>query len=241
MDDLSDLATPRPARGFVANRHRVLIADDHEALRRGVRVTLEGHGFRVVAECGNGAAAVAAARRLRPEVCLLDVHMPDGGIEAASEIHRALPGTKIVMLTVSANAEDLFGALRAGACGYLLKTIDPERLPRALLGVLNGEAALPRALVLRLIEAFRGEDGDPLTRPARPRLTGLTPRESDVLELLASGYSTAQIGSRLSISAVTVRSHVASVLRKLRVHDREAAVDKLRAAGRAQSAELLRA
>lgn len=209
-------------------RHRILIADDHEPVRRGLRMTLEHAGFRVVGECGDGEAAIAAASRLRPELCLLDVHMPFGGIHAAREIHRRLPGTKIVMLTVSAETDDLFGALQAGACGYLLKSIDPERLPLALLGVLRAEAALPRTLVLRLIEAFRGRDDEPDDGHRPQRLTGLTGRESDVLELLAAGYSTSQIAPRLSIAEVTVRSHIATIMRKLEVPDRDGAIRKLR-------------
>jgi DNA-binding NarL/FixJ family response regulator len=209
-------------------RHTILIADDHESLRRGVRVTLERAGFRVVAECGDGDAAIAEASRLRPELCLLDVHMPFGGIRAAREIHRRLPGTKIVMLTVSSKTDDLFAALDAGACGYLLKNTDPERLPLALLGVLHGEAALPRTLVLRLIEAFRGR-GDGAENGHTPqRLTCLTARESDVLELLAGGYSTSQIAARLSIAEVTVRSHISTIMRKLEVRDRDGAIRKLR-------------
>ena len=137
---------------------RVLIADDHDALRRGVRLVLERAGFRVVAECADGPSAVDEARRVHPDICLLDIKMPGGGIEAAGQIHRALPGVQIVMLTVSAESNALFRALRAGAVGYLLKDIDPGRLPLAVHGVLHGEAALPRPLVLRLIEEFRGRE-----------------------------------------------------------------------------------
>jgi DNA-binding NarL/FixJ family response regulator len=209
--------------------HRVLIADDHEPLRRGVRLVLERSGFRVVAECDEGPAAIAEAGRLRPEICLLDIHMPGGGVAAAAEIHRLLPGAGIVMLTVSADTDDLFAALRAGACGYLLKDIDPERLPQALSGVLQGEAAVPRALVLRVIDEFRGreEDGGSARSSTRVGL-GLTAREWDVLDLLAAGYSTSQIAARLGITAVTVRSHVATIIRKLHVPDREAAIRVLR-------------
>ncbi len=216
--------------GLNGKLHRILIADDHEPLRRGVRMTLEraGLGFRVVAECGDGDAAIAAASRLRPELCLLDVHMPFGGILAAREIHRRLPGTKIVMLTVSSEPDDLLAAFEAGASGYLLKDTDPERLPLALLGVLRGEAALPRTLMLRLIESFRGRaEGVENGHPPR-RLTCLSARESDVLELLAQGYSTSQVAARLSIAEVTVRSHISTVMRKLEVRDRDGAIRKLR-------------
>jgi DNA-binding NarL/FixJ family response regulator len=116
-----------------------------------------------VAECEDGPTAVRAATRLHLEICLLDVHMPGGGIEAA-EIRRALPCTRIVMLTISAESDDLFAALRAGASGYLLKDMEPERLPLALRGVLKGEAAIRRKLALRLIDQLRGRD-------ERPRMT----------------------------------------------------------------------
>jgi DNA-binding NarL/FixJ family response regulator len=213
----------------VINGHRVLIADDHQALRRGVRLILEKSGFRVVAECDDGPTAIGAAGRLRPEICLLDIHMPGGGIEAAAEIHRVLPDAGIVMLTVSADSDDLFAAVRAGACGYLLKDTDPDRLPLALRGVLEGEAALPRALVLRLIDEFRGREHRARTARAPQRADlDLTPREWEVLDLLAAGYSTSQIGARLTITGVTVRSHVATIMRKLQVTDREAAVRVLR-------------
>jgi two-component system, NarL family, nitrate/nitrite response regulator NarL len=215
----------RPVTG---KRHRVLIADDHEALRRGVRLTLEAAGFRVVAECADAAASAAAALRLRPELCLLDVNMPGGGIEAATEIHRALPGTKIVMLTASAEIDDFLAALRAGASGYLLKSIDLDRLPLALLGVLRGEAVLPGPLVPHLIEAFREQAGGGREASPPPRLNGLTRRESEVLELLAFGYSTTRIASRLAVADVTVRSHIATTVRKLQVSDRDEAVRKLR-------------
>ena len=186
-----------------------------------MRVTLERAGFRVVAECDDGNAAIAAASRLRPELCLLDVHMPFGGVRAAREIHRRLPGTRIVMLTVSSEIDDLVAALEAGACGYLLKDIDPERLPLALLGVLHGEAALPRTLVFRLIEVFHGRDDGAEDGHAPRRLTCLTARQSDVLELLAEGYSTSQIAARLSVAEVTVRSHISTIVRKLEVRDRD--------------------
>ncbi|MFL5818285.1 MAG: response regulator transcription factor, partial [Conexibacter sp.] len=130
----------------------VLIADDHAAARAGVRAALERGGFVVCAEASDGRGAVEAALRERPDACVLDVHMPGGsGIEAAAEIAGQLPGTAIAMLTVSADEDDLFAAIQAGAVGYLLKDVDPERLPFALAGVLAGEAAIPRPLVGRIV------------------------------------------------------------------------------------------
>jgi DNA-binding NarL/FixJ family response regulator len=203
---------------------RVLIADDHPATRAGVRAALESSGFTVCAEVADGPAAVEAAVREQPDICLLDIHMPGSGITAAAEISAQVPETAIIMLTVSQADEDLFAALRAGASGYLLKDTNPTRLPHALEGVLRGESALPRVLVSRLIEEFRGREH----RRTIPLLTHknakLTSREWEVLELLREGLSTAEIADRLYVTRVTVRSHVAAILRKLDVSDRVAAL-----------------
>jgi DNA-binding NarL/FixJ family response regulator len=204
----------------------VLIADDHALARAGVRQALLDAGFDVVAEVGDGAAALEAAVRERPELCLLDVHMPGSGIAAARTLSRELPDAAVVMLTVSRDDGDLFDALRAGARGYLLKDIEPARLPHALRGVLSGEAALPRGLVAKLVEEFRGRERTP-SRGVGPTAS-LTSREWEVLELLRQGLSTADIATRLFVTPVTVRTHVAAVLRKLKVDSREAAVALVR-------------
>ena len=209
---------------------RAVIADDHQPTRAGVRAALEADGCVVVAERSNGPSAVTAALEERPDVCLLDIHMPGGGgIKAASQITTALPDTAVVMLTASRDDDDLFEALRAGASGYLLKDMDPDRLGPALRGVLAGEAALPRSLAMKVIQQLQS--------PARRRLlpskgspaAKLTSREIEVLELMADGMSTEQIAGRLFVSQVTVRTHVANVLKKLRVPDRAAAVRLLQA------------
>lgn len=199
----------------------VVVADDHAPTRVGVRGALADGGFRVVAEAGRADAAVDAARRERPDVCVLDVNMPGGGIAAAARITEELPGTAVVMLTVSRDDEDLFAALRAGARGYLLKDMDPGRLAAALRGVLSGEAALPRTLVARLIGEFR-VDGRPSRRLGRRRGATLTAREGEVLELLRREMTTAEIAHRLGVADVTVRRHVSAILAKLRVPDRKA-------------------
>jgi DNA-binding NarL/FixJ family response regulator len=205
----------------------VVLADDHEPIRSGVRETLEEAGFEVCAEAGDAAEAIDAALRERPDVCLLDVHMPGSGIRAAGEIAAALPETAVVMLTVSRNDEDLFDALRAGAAGYLLKDIDPDRLAHALRGVLAGEAALPRTLVARVIDQFRTSGKGRRIALAGERGAELTSREWQVLELLGEGLTTKQIADRLFVSPVTVRRHVSATLAKLAVPDRAAAVELL--------------
>jgi DNA-binding NarL/FixJ family response regulator len=154
--------------------------------------------------------------------------MPGNGIAAAASIVAEVPGTAVVMLTVSRNDADLFDALRAGAAGYLLKDIDPKRLPFALRGVLAGEAALPRALVARVLDEFRERSRHRVLSLRGQRGVDLTSREWEVLALLREGLTTAQIAERLFVSKVTVRRHVASVLKKLRVPDRKAALDLLR-------------
>jgi DNA-binding NarL/FixJ family response regulator len=201
---------------------RVLIADDHPPTRELARQALAGHGFVVVGEAGDAGAAVATARRERPDICLMDVRMPGGGIRATAEIVEAVPETTVVMYTVSRSDADLFDALRAGASGYLLKDTDPARLPLALLGVAQGEAALPRSLVVRLIEEFRQrERSKRLPLPGR-RGVDLTRREWDVLELMRQELTTAEMAERLYISEVTVRTHISSILRKLRLPSRAA-------------------
>jgi DNA-binding NarL/FixJ family response regulator len=177
-----------------------------------------------VAEAADGPAAVEAALSERPAIALLDVNMPGSGIKAAEKISEALPETVVVMLTVSRDDDDLFAALRAGASGYLLKDTDPGRLPFALRGVLEGEAALPRGLVARLIEEFRTRGKRRRLPLMRQRGVELTEREWEVLEMLHEGLSTAQIAERMSISPVTVRRHVSEILKKLRVTSRAEAI-----------------
>ncbi|HXH97369.1 MAG TPA: response regulator transcription factor [Gaiellaceae bacterium] len=205
---------------------RVLVADDHAPTRDDVRRSLERNsGFSVCAEAADAAEAVEAAVRERPDVCLLDLRMPGGGVAAAWEISARLPGTKIVMLTVSDDETDLLAALRARAVGYLVKTMSLERLPHALQGAVDGEAPIQRALVTRLLERFHDRT------PRRRSLIGLedlgehlTSREWQVLGLLAHGYTTARVARELSLSSSAVRVHIAAIVRKLGVPDRESAV-----------------
>jgi DNA-binding NarL/FixJ family response regulator len=201
----------------------VLLADDHPAARAGVRAALVSAGFDVCTDVPDAQSAVDAAVALRPDVALLDVHMPGSGIWAAREIAARLPDTAIVMLTISRDDEDLFDALRAGASGYLLKDMDAARLGSALEGVLAGEAAIPRSLTARLIEEFRGR-GTRRLPFAGERGPELTPREWEVLDLMRDGLSTSEIAERLFVSQVTVRRHVSGILRKLRVSSREEAL-----------------
>jgi DNA-binding NarL/FixJ family response regulator len=203
---------------------RVVIADDHAPMRAGVRLALEGHGFHVVGDAADARGAIDAALREQPDVCLLDIHMPGSGIAACAEIRSQLPQTKVVMLTVSQNDADLFAALQAGAAGYLLKGMDTARLPDALRGVLEGEAALPRTLVAKLIDEFRARGTHGRVGLVRPTEKDLTSREWEVLDLMAEGLNTRDMAQRLFISDTTVRRHIGSILKKLEVENRDEAV-----------------
>jgi DNA-binding NarL/FixJ family response regulator len=187
-------------------------------------MALEEGGFHVVAEAVDARGAVEAVMEHRPDLCLLDIYMPGKGIAAAAELAQAVPGMPVVMLTVSDTDEDLFEALRAGACGYLLKDTDPQRLPHALSAVLNGEAPLPRVLTARLIREFQRRGRERRTLDATGCPVTLSERESEVLELLRTELTTKQVAHRLGISPITVRRHVSDILKKLQVADRRAAL-----------------
>ena len=206
---------------------RLVMADDNPRIRAQIRAALEAGGCEVLGEGASAEEAVELAVRHRPDVALLDIHMPGNGIQAAQQISRSAPQTAIVMLTQSKEDDDLFDSLRAGASGYLLKGADPATLAGSLRGVLLGEAAMPPHLVTRIMQEFRG--------PSRRRfLRGtvaadkLSPREWEVMELLSQGHSTEEVAGRLFVSPTTVRVHVSSVLRKLRVKDRDSAFRLLR-------------
>ena len=204
---------------------RVLVADDHLPTQDDIVTALERDGsFTVCGVAANASEAIAVAVREEPDLSLLDVRMPGSGITAAWEISARLPATRVVMLTVSREDRDLFDALRAGAVGYLLKDTPLAEIPAALAPVLRGEVAMPTSVVARLVEEFR----DPSAR--RRKILGrgagrrLTSREWEIMDLLRRDLSTSQIAKRLVISEVTVRSHIASALHKLRLPDRRAAI-----------------
>ena len=200
---------------------RVVIADRHPPTRAGVRLALENDGFVVCTEAETAPGAVAAALRDAPDVCLLDVDVPGGAIEAATAIRSRLPQTQVVMLSATATDAELFAALEAGASGFLLKEMNSAQLGRTLRAALRGEAALPRALTTRLIEEFRARARQPSL--ARRTERDLTAREWEVLDCLCEGLSTRRIAKRLFISQTTVRRHISSILKKLDVPNRQAA------------------
>jgi two-component system, NarL family, nitrate/nitrite response regulator NarL len=207
----------------MSDKPRVLVADDHAPTRRIVCEALSADGFDICADVENARDAVEAALEIAPDICILDISMPGGGINAARVITDRLPGTTIVMFTISEEHADLTNALRAGARGYLLKTMDPAGLGRALRAVLAGEGAIPRQLAAKLIDDYRVGSPHGVT-DASGRPVKLSSREWEMLNLLREGLSTSEIAQRSYVAAGTVRSHLASLQRKLGVRSREEAV-----------------
>jgi DNA-binding NarL/FixJ family response regulator len=202
---------------------RVLLADDHAPTREDLRWALTRGGLSVCAEASDAAHAVQLALETNPDICLLDVRMPGGGVAAAWEITARLPTTKVVM--VSDEDTDLFSALRAGAVGYLVKDLDLRLLPRALRDVADGKAAIPRALVTRMVKQFHTNEPRFRTTAVSTELgPRLTSREWDVLAALAEGLSTREISRRLQIKPSGVRAHISALVHKLGVADRDEAV-----------------
>jgi DNA-binding NarL/FixJ family response regulator len=205
---------------------RVLIVDDQALVRTGFRMILEAEqDIEVVGEAGDGLDAIAEARRLEPDVVLMDVRMPElDGIEATRRLLANGAGdTKVVMLTTFDMDEYVYDALRAGASGFLLKDVPPEHLVDGIRSVANGDALLAPSITRRLIEEFVRTN--PTRNAAAPAgLDELTARELEVLQLIAKGLSNAEIAKELVVSETTVKTHVAHVLMKLNLRDRVQAV-----------------
>ncbi|GLW22918.1 DNA-binding response regulator [Microbispora amethystogenes] len=205
---------------------RAVIADDQALVRTGFRMILTADGIDVVAEAANGDEAVAAVRRTRPDVVLMDIRMPQmDGLEATRRILTGgaeTENTRVLILTTYDLDHYVYAALAAGASGFLLKDVEPEHLVAAVRLVRSGDALLAPTITRRLVERFARRDNG---RPALHRdLSELTPRELDVLRLLATGLSNAELADRLSLSVATVKTHVARILSKLGLRDRVQAV-----------------
>jgi len=225
------MVSGRSAGGKAGLEHpSVLIADDDIPQRRAVREALDADGFVVVGEASDAAAAIGAATRLRPDICLIEIELPVEGLNAIGRITKASPETLIVVLSRSAEPEDVVTAFTRGASGYLLKGISGERLASTLRGAYQGEPPLSRSLVPYLVDEIRRGSVRRLTLPAGP--VTLTPREWEVGEMLRDGRSTTEIAETLGVSPITVRRHVGLLLNKLGAENREAAVELLRAYGR---------
>ena len=195
---------------------RVVLVDDHELFRAGVRNELAGL-VDIVGEAGTVAEAAPLIRELDPDVVLLDVHLPDGGGEAViATVAPERPAVKFLALSVSDAAEDVIAVIRAGARGYVTKTISRDELADAIRRVADGDAVFSARLAGFVLAAFRS--GDPIG--ADVELETLTPREREVLQLIARGYLYKEIAARLHLSVKTVEAHVSSVLRKLQLSSR---------------------
>ncbi len=198
---------------------RVLIADDQALVRGGFRMILTKSGIDVVGEAADGLEAVAAARRLRPDVVLMDIRMPGiDGLEAARRVLADDPACRVLMLTTFDLDQYVYAALSAGASGFLLKDVTPEHLVASVRLVVTGDALLSPSITRRLVE-----------RHARPRpsprgLDGLTPRETEVLRLVGGGLSNAELAAALHLSEATVKTHLARIFAKLGLRDRAQAV-----------------
>ena len=195
---------------------RVVLVDDHALFRAGVRGEL-GDAVDIVGEAGTVEAAGPLIRELDPDVVLLDVHLPDGGGEGViAAVAPERPAVKFLALSVSDAAEDVIGVIRAGARGYVTKTISSAELADAIRRVAEGDAVFSPRLAGFVLDAFR--EGEPVG--ADPELETLTPREREVLQLIARGYRYKEIAARLHLSVKTVEAHVSSVLRKLQLSSR---------------------
>ncbi|UYQ63158.1 response regulator [Streptomyces peucetius] len=197
---------------------RVLLADDHALVRRGVRLILDSEpDLTVVAEAGDGAEAVEAARAHRPDLAILDIAMPRlTGLQAARELARRLPGMRILMLTMYDNEQYFFEALSAGASGYVLKSVADRDLVDACRAAIRGESFLYPGTVSTLVRSYldRAREGEDL--PAKP----ITDREEEILKLVAEGHTSKEIAGLLHISVKTVERHRANLLQKLGLRDR---------------------
>jgi two-component system NarL family response regulator len=202
---------------------RVLVADDHALFRKALAAVFADEAdVELVGEASDGEEAIRLAAELVPDVVLMDVRMPKIlGIEAARQIKSEQPSTKIVMLTVSDEEEDLFEAIKAGASGYLLKEVDPAEIADALRQIHEGHSLLSPAVASKLVSEFAAISKRTDERAMRPTLTD---RELEVLRLAADGLTNRQIGRRLGISENTVKNHIRNILEKLHLHSRMEAV-----------------
>lgn len=200
---------------------RVLVADDHALVRDGITSLLEAAGFIVVGQVGDGLEALEAVDRLQPDLVLMDISMPGlDGLEALREIKERRPQTQVVMLTVSDESEDIFEALRSGAQGYLLKSSDAVSFVESLRGLEQGEMAIDKGAVSRVVDGFVELSRDHVAVDKQI----LTQREIELLTLVANGFSNKGIAQELSISENTVKYHIRQILNKLDVQNRTEAV-----------------
>lgn len=206
-----------------ATRIRVLVVDDHTLFRRGLTALLTADaGLEVVGDAGDAGEAQRKAEKLRPDVILLDNHLPGvTGVSALPSLLAASPGTKVLMLTVSEDEDDLAAALRGGASGYLLKTIDGDALSAAIRRAVAGDNIIAQEMTAKLVAAFRqGAPASAAAAPPADALAALSPREREILTAIGHGASNKEIARRCTIAESTVKIHVQHLLRKLDVASR---------------------
>lgn len=202
---------------------RILLADDQALLRMGYRMVLDAEpDIEVVAEAGTGREAVDQARHHRPDVVLMDVRMPDlDGIAATAAIAAAMPGVRVIILTTFQLDEYVLAGLRAGAAGFLLKDVEPGALVAAIRSVARGDAALSPQVTRTMLDAVSGAIPDPRAAGERERIAAtLTPRELEVLTLVARGLTNGEIATQLFLAEGTVKVHIGRILAKLALRDR---------------------
>ncbi|MCC7327507.1 MAG: response regulator [Burkholderiales bacterium] len=199
---------------------RILVVDDHTLFRRGLTALLARDArLRVVGDAADAGEALRRARELSPDLILLDNHLPGvNGVDALPSLRETVPGVRVLMLTVSEDEQDLARALRGGASGYLLKTIEGDALVAAILRAMRGETVLAEEMTSKLVAAYRDAASAPT--PPASKLALLSPREQDILRGIARGSSNKEIGRDLGIAETTVKIHVQHVLRKLDVSSR---------------------
>ena len=200
---------------------RVMLVDDHALVRSAIRQALTAPDVQVIGEASTGEEALQLAPELRPDILLLDIDLPGiSGLRLLRELAPRLPDTKIVMLTISTTQRDVLEAVRLGAAGYLTKDLDPAALLRAIRGAADGDLAMPRRLAARTMRDLVSAGRTRAAAPAGNGLEQLSPREEEILRLLAEGLTDREIGETLMISSRTVETHVGNILRKLDAKNR---------------------
>lgn len=214
---------------------RILLVDDHPLFLDGLRQLLTASGFDVAGTARDGLEAIEAARTQRPDLILMDIAMPHlDGLAATRRIVAELPDTKIVMLTMSTDDEDLFEAVRSGACGYLLKSQEPAELLAFLADAARGELVLAPGLAARIVREFAREAGaDPGSESEQDfsRLESLTPRQAEVLALVARGTTYREVARQLHLSERTIKYHMGKIVQILQLENRDQAVRCARGSG----------
>ena len=211
---------------------KILLADDHPLFLDGLKNLLSGRGVQVVGAARDGLEALDKARSLRPDVILMDIHMPGcDGLCATRLIKAELPETKIVMLTMSSEDDDLFEAIKSGACGYLLKTLDTDEFMARLMQVEDGETPLSPGLATRILQQFGRQVGEVRMPEGAQPAGALSSRELEVLALVAQGLTYKEAGARLGLTERTIKYHMGEIIARLHLENRAQVIEYARRTG----------